>query len=312
MKEKLPLKAPNNEWNLDSLQYPVLVSYKLDGIRCIYKRGEILSASMKTIPNTRLKALFEPYKNLTTKYVFDGELYSHEIPFSEHVSCLMSKEKPIHQSIKFYVFDIIPIEEWEAGEHLTPYTQRIEILKTVLKEQDAFMRPLKQCSVTTLAHLQSKIESAEEKGYEGIMIRNPSALYKNGRASTKQNIIHKYKFWIDYDGKITDVAEMKVNSPNLARELDNTGHMKPVHSKFSKMDGDTFGSFTVSVQINDNETAPLSIGSWKGLTDDLRKEIWNNRDQYIGRWVRFKSMAVGQKHLPRIIKDLEFRDSKDD
>ncbi len=305
MTEKLPLKAPNTEWDIETLQYPVLVSYKLDGIRCIYKRSEILSASMKPIPNVRLK---EKFKNLKIKeYVIDGELYSHDHHFTDHVSTFMSKDKPIPDGFKFYVFDVISLQEWNSGEYVSPYLKRYLDVCTFFEKDDFFV-PHKHCNVNTRAQLQSKIDSAESKGYEGIMIRNPDALYKNGRATTKQNIIHKHKFWEDYDAKIVAVNELYGNLKDIEREYDETGHIKSVHSISLKEPKNTFGSFTC--RIDDNPEKEINIGSWQGLTDELRDQIWRSPDQYINRWVRFKSMSVGEKHLPRIPKDLEFRDDK--
>ena len=46
-----PLLAPNQEVDLKEIQYPIMASYKLDGIRCIFYKGQILSRSLKQIQN---------------------------------------------------------------------------------------------------------------------------------------------------------------------------------------------------------------------------------------------------------------------
>ena len=68
---------------------------------------------------------------------------------------------------------------------------------------------------------------------------------------------------------------------------------------------DTLGSFIL--ENKNGET--FKCGS--GLNDELRKEIWDNQDQYLGQLVKFKYMAHGVKDLPRHPIFLGFRDPDD-
>ena len=52
-----PMLAPIESVNLDEVNYPIFASYKLDGIRCLFIKGEMLSRSLKQIQNKQLQNL---------------------------------------------------------------------------------------------------------------------------------------------------------------------------------------------------------------------------------------------------------------
>ena len=76
MKSYKPLLAPNQEINLDEISYPLLASTKLDGIRVIFYKGQILTRSLKKLPNKQLNEKFEPLRQYSEDYnvVLDGEI----------------------------------------------------------------------------------------------------------------------------------------------------------------------------------------------------------------------------------------------
>lgn len=56
--------------DLETLDYPVLVQPKLDGIRAVVKDGRLLSRTLKSIPNASIRAALER----TVFEGLDGEL----------------------------------------------------------------------------------------------------------------------------------------------------------------------------------------------------------------------------------------------
>lgn len=70
----------------------------------------------------------------------------------------------------------------------------------------------------------------------------------------------------------------------------------------------TFGAFVMELQDGRN----FNVGSGLGLTDALRKEIWNNRDKYIGKIATVRQMKVGSKNgIPRLPTFVGLRDKDD-
>ena len=59
-----PMLLPRETPDLDNLQYPVYVTPKLDGIRCLFKGGVALSRTLKPIyiPTHRLHLLSRRFR----------------------------------------------------------------------------------------------------------------------------------------------------------------------------------------------------------------------------------------------------------
>jgi DNA ligase-1 len=58
------------------------------------------------------------------------------------------------------------------------------------------------------------------------------------------------------------------------------------------------------------ESMTFKIGT--GFDDKLRKEVWENRDKYLGKLVKFKYQEIGVKDLPRFPSYLEFIGYRDE
>ena len=88
MKKKpnfLPMLAPNQKVDLNKVKYPLLASYKVDGIRCLFIKGEMLSRSLKPIQNKQLREKFRELidRSKDCGLILDGEIYSPELTFQE-------------------------------------------------------------------------------------------------------------------------------------------------------------------------------------------------------------------------------------
>jgi DNA ligase-1 len=55
----------------------------------------------------------------------------------------------------------------------------------------------------------------------------------------------------------------------------------------------------------------LEFGIGSGLDDKTREELWNNKEKYIGKLVKYKYFPQGVKELPRHPVFLGFRDEED-
>ena len=91
--------------NIKELQYPLLASPKLDGVRAIVVNGVLMSRSLKPIPNAHVQGQFgRPELNF-----LDGELIvgspTNPAAFRDTTSAVMSYDKEI--SVTFHVFDDI-------------------------------------------------------------------------------------------------------------------------------------------------------------------------------------------------------------
>jgi DNA ligase-1 len=300
------MKAPSKQIPVEEMPIPMLCSLKLDGIRCLIKDGKIHSASMRLLPNKNLPSHLSYLIEQFPDQVFDGELYSHILPFQEHTSLLMAHTKQLPNHLAFHCFDTLPLNQWGTCEipYSTRYKTLKETLKTVPKNQPVCL--VEQRLANTHTDIHKWYNKAIEADYEGLMVRDPNGLYKNGRATIKQANIFKIKSWTDYDGEIIGVYEMEGIKTGAERVIDPTGHRRAVHKKDDRETKGTLGGFLIKLE----DGTETRVGAWKGLTHAVRTEIWLDKESYIGKWVRFKSQACGEKDKPRLRKNLEFRDPK--
>jgi DNA ligase 1 len=144
------------------------------------------------------------------------------------------------------------------------------------------------------------------RGFEGVMIRDPNGRYKQGRSTAKEQILLKLKRFVDEEATVLDFVEKQHNDNEL--EKDALGHAKRSHRKSGMRPAGTLGAFVCE---SENFTDTFEIGTGRGLTDALRKSIWNNRSKYKGRLVKFRYQAIGTKDRPRGPVFLGFRDKRD-
>lgn len=296
------------EW--DDVEWPKYASRKLDGMRAIIIKGKLLARSMKEIPNENLLGELDKLLEFSVdkEVVLDGELYSHDATFQKIISVCRSKSNPLPDDLKFNAIDMLPQAQWDMDKPTITFRDSNKaMIKAFVRNDFNRAANIVQYRVASVGRAKEKLAEYLEAGYEGMMLRDPDKSYKHGRTTLNENWLLKFKSWLDYDGKILEVVEGTEMIEGVERKVGPTGHREPVIKKGERRKNGTFGKFIV--ELEDGKT--MGVGTWKGLTDEVRAEIWKNKDQYVGRWVRFKGQAVGIKDRPRIPKDLAFRDDKD-
>lgn len=142
-------------------------------------------------------------------------------------------------------------------------------------------------------------------GFEGVIVRDPVGPYKFGRSTIRQFYLGKLKRFLDDEALIVDFEEQQQNTNQAT--TDALGETERSHHKANMVGKDTLG-----VLICDHPTFGLiRVGTGKGLTKKLRKEIWDNRDAYLGKLIKFKYFPIGMIDKPRLPIFLGFRDPLD-
>lgn len=291
----------------NSIKFPCYVSTKLDGIRCIFKDGRMISRSLKEIKNKQLQEQFEILKLLTgvnedgvdSEIILDGELYSHELTFQEINSVVMSHDKEVPESLKFHIFDIILDNNPEE-----PFKTRYEAII------DGFTRPefkqliivVQQTLIENHMDIQKEFERVLVDGYEGLIIRNLIGKYKFGRSTEKEGLLLKMKPFKTFDAKIIQVYERFENAnESFKNEL---GQSTKRNTKDAKIPTGIAAVF--EVRYGENFFKVSLTG-----TEAFRKEIWENKESYIGKTIEYRAMMVGAKDVPRHAQYIRFRSDKD-
>ena len=283
------------EVSLDKIRLPVFISTKLDGLRAVVIDSVVYSRSLKPIRNKYVQKLFgKPEYNGMDGELVVGDVYAKDV-FQKTTSGVMSAEG--EPDVKFYVFDICNRPE-------ETFTARRFILHNKLKNlpSDSKVVMLQQHYVETLYDLQQYLEDERIKGGEGLICRNPDGKYKYGRSTPKEQLSVKLKFFNRDEFEVIGFEE-RMHNTNEAK-TNELGYTERSSCKENLIPMNTLGSLVL--KYGDSE---FRCGT--GFSDAQRKEIWENKESYLGKLASIRYMSVGQVILPRVSSFQGFRDEDD-
>ncbi len=270
------------EAHLETLRFPCYVSPKLDGIRVLIIGGKAVTRNLKPIPNHYIRNTLEAHADVLNN--FDGEIVVGEATapdcFNKTSSAVMSFDGD--PDFKYYVFDRVV-----EGSYTDRWIKDISYLNT-----PRFTITVSQLVVNTHEELMSHEEFFVSQGFEGVMTRSPEGHYKFGRSTAKEQILLKIKRFSDDEATIVGFEERLHNANEATKNA--LGHTERSSHKDNMVPMDTLGALIVKHQ-DFEET--FKIGT--GFDDEIRKQIWDNREAYLGKLVKFKYQKAGVKDKPR-------------
>ncbi len=283
------LAAKLKDFDIDimKLRYPLYATPKIDGIRCILKPGKLLTRNFKNIPNIHINncLLSSEIKDC----ILDGELVTFDSTgkmksFNDVQSDIMSEHgKP---SFLYLVFDYIENE----NNLQEPYLARTGKLENLIDKP--CIVGLEPILINSYYELCKYEEQVLEDGYEGVMLRTGTSPYKCGRSTLNEQYLVAIKRFVDAEAKIVGFIEKQHNENE--KTVSETGlSTRSKHNENMVLAG-TLGAFIVQDPYTKIE---FNIGT--GLTDDLRQEIWDNKEKYIGKFISYKYQPHGVKEKPR-------------
>lgn len=156
-----------------------------------------------------------------------------------------------------------------------PYTTRVKVLpyfySDVVKEVETIYMDANDDEIVKLFNLFLS------EGYEGLMIRQLDIPYE----FKKGKQLLKYK-------------------PLLDDEFQIVGFLKSVS-------GETLGS--LQCVMEDGRTFHANLKGALG-TDDMKKKIWDNQSDYLGKWVTVEFLEYTEDGKPRLPRAKAFRKGK--
>jgi DNA ligase-1 len=275
----------------NDIKFPVLATKKLDGIRCLKLSSKVLSRSFKGIPNSHIVSALSLVPD-----GLDGELMVRNSSFNDTQSGVMSEDG--EPDFEYWVFDYV------KNDIKKPYVERMKDLEAL--DLPPFCVKVLPTLINSSAELLAYEAIVLAEGHEGVMLRSPSSPYKCGRATLREGFLSKLKRFKDSEAVITGFEE-RLHNANEAT-TDELGHTKRSSHKANMVPINTLGAFLVR-DIHDGRE--FKIGTGIGLNDELRKQIWETKDQYLGKIVNYRYQECGSKDLPRIPSYQGFRDKRD-
>lgn len=293
------------EADLDTLQFPVIASPKLDGIRATVTPQGLLTRSLKEVPNRHVFELLSQ----RVLWGLDGELIvgdpTAKDVYRQTVSGVMTKGGT--PEFTFRVFDYVFIDDFnlEPWTSMPGYVTRVQLLKGSVvgfRSSAVVMHDSMECS--DLLQLRAYEEACLEKGYEGLILRDPVGGYKFGRSTTKEGWLLKLKRFQDSEAQILEVIE-EMRNTNKAK-INALGRTERSSAKAGKVGKGRMGA----LRVKDVKTGvEFELGT--GFDDSDKAAFWKARSSIVGRLVKYKFFPIGVKDKPRHPVYLGMRDKKD-
>lgn len=249
----------------------IFASRKLNGSRGTYFKGDIISRQAQKFEGLD-HIIKDIEKIIGTDYAVDGELIRRNIDgltdgqnFRETISILNSdgNDKSL---IKFVIFDIVPIDEFERDactENYSVRKKRLLDLKNKIQKNGTQNIEVVQMVYegTDVNDVYDWLDYAVKHDWEGLVV-NRQVPYRR----TRHNGCLKVKRFYTVDLRITAIEEDQ-----------------------NRLAG-TMGALVVDYKGNE-----LRVGS--GFDDATRAAVWENPDNYIGKIVecKYKEVTMDKK-----------------
>lgn len=291
-----PMLAGRVEF-LHEINFPVLASTKIDGYRAIYSDGVMFTRVGKRHPAPAVQAIAAALKERGFPNGLDGELIVPHKNFNEAGGLL--RRNDYSGDVRFIIFDIM--QEGMSAQN------RYEFLSVLSGNLPSSCRLLKQWWIENQEDLERFEDEALSQGFEGVVTRKPSAFYKHGRGTLRDQIMLKIKRFRTAEARVISVEPRRHNENPL--ETNPLGYAERASNQENLVDTDILGKMNV-VGINAPfEGVHFSIGNFDGLTDEIKRDLLSNPP--LNSIVTFKYFPEGVKDKPRHPVFLSFRPSWD-
>jgi DNA ligase-1 len=295
-----PQLCPNDQIDLTKIKYPLLASFKLDGIRAVFMNGELYSRSLKVLPNENLHKRFQILKDYSKQHnvILDGEMYCDSVTFNELSGIIRSDNQELPYDLEFWCFDLLDITNKKLEDRFMDYK------KLERSHPYNYFHSVIQKQVESAEEATACFEFALEHGFEGIILRNPDSRYKFGRATVKENIAFKVKPFITFDAIVTGVGQATEAREGSEKKINELGRSVTSKKLADRVLIPKASTFKVMYEGKELEVS-------LAMTNEEKEEIWANQQKYIGKTIEYKGMIVGSKDLPRHATFIRFRGDKD-
>ncbi len=276
----LPMLAHDYNKRGKSMTFPCYVQRKLDGVRCVAipSRG-LYSRNGKQFPHLEhIRGDVDRLGSVAMLpgVMFDGELYSDELTFQEIVGLvkketLRADDEAKMKKIYLFVYDCIVL-----SQPALTYKDRYESLQSAFASGLAFpnLRLLSTATCASEDEMKRLHADYVAEGYEGIMLRQMTGVYKVGHRSPE---LQKYKEFAD--------AEYPVIG-------------------FKQGDGEEKGCVIWQCRT----PAGLEFGVRPRGTRADRTELFANGAAYVGKLLTVRYQELTTDGVPRFPVGISFRD----
>ena len=250
------------------------IEIKLDGVRVLtiirQNKVEMFSRNGKQFHN--FGHIISEIENVLKEdpaphdLVLDGEVMSAN--FQDLMKQVHRKDGKQTKDAVLHLFDLCPLENFQTGRWNTSQTKRSLLVKEWVAKHSMLLKHIQtleweNVDLDTIEGQKRFVElnkSAVEGGYEGVMIKDPDAMYECKRTHSWL----KAKPFIEVTLKVVSVEE-------------GTGRNK--------------GSLGAVLVEGEDDGYEYSLSCGSGFSDIQREEYWSKRNHLIGQLVEIRADA---------------------
>jgi ATP-dependent DNA ligase len=250
-----------------NITFPAMTQRKYDGIRCITNKTVMLSRNQTVYAHLdHIEAeLHELLQNKSNNFYIDGELYTDEYPFEVLSGLINTKivtedtQPKIHR-IEYHIYDCFDLDNMKLT-----YEERLQELNNLFNTHEfTFLKHVDTDIINSVDDVIPMHNMYVEEGFEGIMLRNITSPYEFKRSKNLQ----KYKSFFEEEFKIIGFKE-------------GTGTERG----------------TVVWECETSNKKHFSVRP-RG-TFEMRKQLLQNGDQYIGQMLTVRFQEYSNLGIPR-------------
>lgn len=281
------------------------LSPKIDGVRCKISpakyyaktdsRETVISRNGKPIANKHIRDILSHLP-----IGFDGEIASSDPTNAEAYKDAIHAAMTIEGEPDDWCFHIFNFETNVADR----FEERMQLARRSLAIMPESV--LKHCKIVQQYRYGAEPEEVEAMlqqannfladGYEGAMLSTTNAPYIDKRCSHTKPWLLKLKPFQDAEAKIVGFIQGMYGDKlkTVPEELWNTAKEE-----------------CGALILQDCEGKYKNFRCGSGLTAELKKGIWANQSEYLGKYVTFKFLGCGTDERPRHPVFLRFRPEED-
>lgn len=289
--------------DLDKITYPIMVFNKLDGVRMLNVGGNAVGRSLKKFKNKKLTAFYSA--DVLTG--LDGELCFGDITSeslcrdtTSVVNTIESEDVP-----DLYAFDYVPEEYVDI-----PYILRYKQLQASVDAWNEFYGfPSIHIIPYTMAYSKGEVEAlyaaALEAGYEGVVLRDPTAFHKSGRCTANEGAYIRLKPSADAEAIVLRLEEAEENLNEAV--INELGHTERSSHKANKVGKGMVGTLICKDMVSGLE---IRVGAGK-MSHEERTFYWLHPEKIVDSVIKYRSLMTGVKDAPRHARFIGFRALED-
>lgn len=269
--------------DLDGLHFPLLGSPKIDGYRGLFWKGGFYARSGKPHPCPAIQALAKKMREAGLPDL-DGELIVPGESFNTGGGKL--RRLDYTGPVGFLVYDLLNdglpfLNRWELYSHLEK-VPGLEYVTQVWLENKSQLLDFENACLTG--------------GFEGVVVRKPSALYKHGRGTLRDQIMLKLKRFHTAEARVLELLP-RMHNEN-PQEVSPLGYAERSSAKEGLLETNVLGRIKVQGLNGPFQGQVFHIGTFDGLTeDDKIQEL--RAGTLLGKVITYKYFPTGAKDRPR-------------